>query len=192
MLNIVLFGPPGAGKGTQSKKLQEEYELVHISTGDVFRENIKNKTELGIQAKQYMNAGKLVPDNVTIGMLEKEFEKNKNSKGIIFDGFPRTVAQAEALDQLLNKYQTAISCMVELKVENEELIKRLLLRGKDSGRADDKNEELIKERINEYNLKTAPVASYYKNKGIYQAVQGIGSIDAIYKSICETLQKEAT
>jgi len=190
MLNIVLFGPPGAGKGTQSKKLQEEYNLGHISTGDIFRENIKNKTELGIQAQQYMNAGKLVPDNVTIGMLEKEFEKNKESKGIVFDGFPRTVAQAEALDRLLSNYKKSITCMVELKVENEELIKRLLLRGKDSGRSDDKNEELIRERINEYNLKTAPVASYYKRKNTYQSVQGIGSINTVFKSICEALEKE--
>ena len=183
-MNIVLFGPPGAGKGTQSSKLIEKYGLAHISTGDVFRYNIKNQTPLGIEAKGFIDKGELVPDSTTIGMLEDEFKKNSESKGVIFDGFPRTVQQAEALDSLLGRYDTSITCMLALKVPKDELKKRLLERGKVSGRSDDQNEELIQNRIDEYEAKTAPVAEYYNKQNKLSSVDGVGSIDAIFNTLC--------
>ena len=158
MLNVVLFGPPGAGKGTQSEVLLQRYGLVHLSTGDIFRYNIKNATELGLQAKAFMDKGELVPDSLTISMLESEVVKHQDPKGFIFDGFPRTSAQAEALDRFLNSRGTTITCMLALEVDEEELIKRLLNRASTSGRADDADESIVRNRIAVYNRETAPVA----------------------------------
>ena len=183
MLNLVLFGPPGAGKGTQSQKLIEKYQLVHLSTGDILRNEITQGTALGLEAKKLMDQGVLVPDEVVIGMISNKLDSNKGANGFIFDGFPRTVAQAEALDQLLATKDTAISGMIALIVDNEELKKRLLLRGKDSGRPDDANPEIISKRIEEYNNKTAPVANFYKAQNKFQSVNGIGSVDEIFASI---------
>jgi adenylate kinase len=187
MLNIVLFGPPGAGKGTQSEKIIEKYDLVHLSTGDIFRANIKGETELGKLAKSYIDKGELVPDEVTIKLLESEVEKQSDPKGFIFDGFPRTVAQAEALDAFLKRKDTAITGMVALEVPEDELVKRLLERGKTSGRSDDQDESLIANRIKEYNSKTKPVADYYDNQGKFKSVHGVGSIDEIFGKICEAI-----
>ena len=185
MLNLVLFGPPGAGKGTQSQKLIEKYKLVHLCTGDILRNEISNGTELGTEAKKLMDQGLLVPDAVVIGMISNKLDSNKDANGFIFDGFPRTVAQAEALDSLLESKNTAISGMIALIVDNDELQKRLLLRGKDSGRPDDANPEIISKRIQEYNDKTAPVANFYKAQNKYQSVNGIGSIEDIFASISQ-------
>lgn len=187
MLNIVLFGPPGAGKGTQSAKLIEAYGLVHLSTGDIFRANIKGGTALGVLAKSYIDKGQLVPDEVTIGMLASEVNSNPNAKGFIFDGFPRTQAQASALDNLLAEKNTAITLMLALEVEEEELRKRLLLRGKDSGRADDQNPEVIQNRINVYNAETMPVKDFYQAQGKYRGINGIGEIDTIFNQLCEAI-----
>jgi adenylate kinase len=189
MLNIVLFGPPGAGKGTQSEKLIEKYSLVHLSTGDIFRANIKGQTDLGNLAKSYMDKGELVPDEVTIRMLEAEVNKHVNPKGFIFDGFPRTTAQANALDNFLSKKGWSISAMLALEVNDEELKKRLLLRGKESGRADDANPEVIQNRINVYNRDTAPLKNYYQAQNKYRGVQGIGSIDEIFGSLSLEIEK---
>ena len=183
MLNLVLFGPPGAGKGTQSQKLIEKYNLVHLSTGDILRNEITNGTQLGLEAKKLMDQGILVPDEVVIGMISNKLDANKDAKGFIFDGFPRTVAQAEALDNLLASKNTTISGMVALEVNDQELEKRLLNRGKDSGRPDDANPEIIRKRIEEYNSKTAPVANYYKSQGKYVSINGIGSISEIFDGI---------
>jgi adenylate kinase len=184
MLNIVLFGPPGAGKGTQAEKLISKYNLVHLSTGDIFRANIKGETGLGVLAKSYMDDGNLVPDEVTIKMLEAEVDKNPNADGFIFDGFPRTTPQAVALEEFLTSKETTISIMLALDVAEEELIKRLLLRGKDSGRADDANEEVIANRIAVYNEQTAVVADFYSQQNKFQKIVGLGSIDEIFDRLC--------
>ena len=184
MLNIVLFGPPGAGKGTQSVKLTEKYQLVHLSTGDIFRANIKGGTELGNLAKSYMDRGQLVPDEVTIRMLESEVNKHADAKGFIFDGFPRTHAQAEALDKFLESKNTSIAIMLALEVEEDELRKRLLLRGKDSGRPDDVDPAVIQKRIDVYNNETAPVQQYYSAINKYRGVNGIGTIEDIFNDLC--------
>jgi len=183
MLNIVLFGPPGAGKGTQSHLLIKEFHLIHLSTGDLLRHEISMGTELGLEAKKLMDQGLLVPDSVVIGMIKNKLDSNPESKGFIFDGFPRTVAQAEALDHLLQSMHTSISGMIELKVDQEELEKRLLLRGKESSRPDDANPEVIRKRIVEYLTKTAPVAEYYRNQGKLRSISGIGNIEEIFASI---------
>ncbi len=180
MLNIVLFGPPGAGKGTQSEKLVNQYQLVHLSTGDIFRFNMKNNTDLGQLAKSYIDKGNLVPDEVTINMLEAEVEKHPDAKGFIFDGFPRTTAQAIALDTFLSSKQTSISLMLALSVSEDELIKRLLLRGKDSGRADDSDEAIIRNRIAVYNEQTAVAAEFYNKQNKFHNIDGVGSIDEIF------------
>jgi adenylate kinase len=187
MLNLVLFGPPGAGKGTQSLKIVQKYHLVHLSTGDVFRANIKNATELGTLAKSYMDKGELVPDEVTIHMLKAEVAKNLTASGFIFDGFPRTIPQAEALDALMNSMHTSISLMIELSVPEDELTKRLLLRGKDSGRPDDIDPKVIANRIAVYHKETAIAAEHYSKQGKYHKVQGVGDIDEIFNSICSVI-----
>lgn len=184
MLNIVLFGPPGAGKGTQSTKLIEQYGLVHLSTGDIFRANIKGGTDLGVLAKSFIDKGQLVPDEVTIGMLAGEVNNNPHAKGFIFDGFPRTQAQAIALDALLAQKNTSITLMLALEVAEDELRKRLLIRGKDSGRADDQNPEVIQKRIDVYNGETAPVKAFYTEQGKYKGIDGIGEIEDIFKALC--------
>jgi adenylate kinase len=184
MLNLVLFGPPGAGKGTQSQKLIEKYGLIHLSTGDLLRGEISNGTELGLEAKKLMDEGILVPDKVVIGMISNKLDANKDAKGFIFDGFPRTVAQAAALDNLLTSKNEQISGMIALEVNDEELLKRLLLRGKDSGRPDDANPEVISKRIKEYNDKTAPVADFYKKQDKFNSINGIGTVDEIFTAIC--------
>ncbi|WP_118194089.1 adenylate kinase [Albibacterium indicum] len=189
MLNLVLFGPPGAGKGTQSQKLIDKYNLVHLSTGDLLRNEITNGTALGLEAKKLMDDGKLVPDEVVIGMIHNKLKENPEAKGFIFDGFPRTVAQAEALDKLLTSVDSQISGMIALEVEEVELEKRLLLRGKDSGRPDDANPEVIRKRINEYKSKTAPVANYYNGQGKLTAINGIGSIEDIFQKISEQVDR---
>ncbi|SMO31979.1 adenylate kinase [Solitalea koreensis] len=189
MLNLVLFGPPGAGKGTQSQKLIEKYQLVHLSTGDILRGEIAGGTALGLEAKKLMDQGLLVPDEVVIGMISNKLDANPAVNGFIFDGFPRTVAQAEALDNLLQSKNTAISGMIALEVENDELKKRLLLRGKDSGRPDDQNPEIIQKRIDEYNNKTAPVANHYKGQQKYQGVYGIGAIEDIFNNITAVIDQ---
>ncbi|MEO8795542.1 MAG: adenylate kinase [Daejeonella sp.] len=187
MLNLVLFGPPGAGKGTQSQKLIDKYKLVHLSTGDILRYEITQGTQLGIEAKKLMDQGMLVPDEVVIGMISNKLDSNKEAAGFIFDGFPRTVAQAEALDGLLESKNSEISCMIALEVSKDELENRLLLRGKDSGRPDDANLEVISKRIEEYNNKTAPVANYYKTQDKFCSITGMGSIDEIFASMCRVV-----
>ncbi|MDP2088825.1 MAG: adenylate kinase [Flavobacteriaceae bacterium] len=179
MKNIVLFGPPGAGKGTQADLLKNIFNLIHISTGDVFRQNIKNQTELGILAKSYMDDGNLVPDEVTIDMLKAEVEKNSTAKGFIFDGFPRTESQAKALDLYLNEKGETINGMVALEVPEDILVSRLLERGKISERPDDQDQEKIRTRFNEYNTKTAVLKDYYFTQGKYFGINGVGSIEEI-------------
>lgn len=189
MTNIVLFGPPGAGKGTQAEILKDKYGLVHISTGDVFRYNIKNNTELGLLAKSYMDKGDLVPDEVTINMLKAEVEKNNEAKGFIFDGFPRTESQAKALDDFLNEKGESINGMVALEVEEDLLVQRLLKRGETSGRPDDQDEDKIRNRFNEYQTKTAILKDYYDEQDKYYGVNGVGSIEEITVRLSEVFDK---
>ena len=187
MLNIVLFGPPGAGKGTQSEKLIDKYGLVHLSTGDILRSEIARGTALGTEAKQIMDRGDLVSDEIVIGMIEAKLDATPHANGFIFDGFPRTQPQAIALDDLLQKKGTAISAMLALEVDNNELVKRLLIRGKASGRADDQNEEIIRNRVNEYNNKTLPLKKYYSEQGKFHSIDGIGTIDSIFNQLVERI-----
>jgi adenylate kinase len=189
MLNIVLFGPPGAGKGTQSDKLIDSYELVHFSTGDILRAELAAETELGKKAKAFMEKGELVPDEVVIGMIRAKVLINKGAKGFIFDGFPRTVAQAEALDSLLEAENIPISGMIALDVEHDELVKRLQGRAKVSGRADDADINVIENRIDVYNKSTLPVMDYYKAQGKLQLIDGIGSIDDIFGRIQKAIEE---
>ena len=179
MINIVLFGKPGAGKGTQAEFLKTQYQLIHISTGDVFRYNIKNATDLGKLAQSFMDKGDLVPDSVTINMLEAEVEKNNQAKGFIFDGFPRTTGQAEALDSFLSKNKMEVTATIALEASDDELVDRLLKRGETSGRSDDQDESKIRNRFEEYNQKTAPLRSFYSEQNKFHSVNGIGSIDEI-------------
>jgi len=187
MLNLVLFGPPGAGKGTQSQNLIEKYGVIHLSTGDLLRNEIAQGTELGLEAKKLMDNGLLVPDEVVIGMISNKLDANKDAKGFIFDGFPRTVAQADALDNLLKSKRSRISGMIALDVNDDELEHRLLLRGKSSGRPDDANPEVIRKRIHEYNSKTAPVAEFYKNQNKFQKINGIGTVEEIFAAIVDII-----
>lgn len=190
MLNIVLFGPPGAGKGTQSEYLIEHYGLVHLATGDLLRSEIEKGSELGRKAKDIMDRGELVPDEVVIGMIRSRIEENPNAKGFIFDGFPRTKEQAEALDELLQEKGTGITLMLALDVDEEELLQRLLKRGAESGRSDDQDETTIRNRIREYEKKTAPLKEYYQEQGKFRSIEGVGSIDEIFGRITEAVDAE--
>jgi len=187
MLNLVLFGHPGAGKGTQSNLLIEKYNLIHLSTGDILRGEIAAGTALGMEAKTLMDRGDLVPDEVVIGMISSKLDNNPSANGFIFDGFPRTSAQAEALDNLLEEKSTSISAMISLKVEVEELIKRLLSRGKNSGRADDQDESIIANRINEYNNKTAPLKEYYSAQNKLSEIEGNGTVEDIAEKLNDVI-----
>ena len=183
MLNIVLFGPPGAGKGTQSQKLIEEFGLTHISTGDLFRKHLGEGTELGKKARTFMDEGRLVPDQLVIDMVDDRLQEEKNLKGIIFDGFPRTIPQAKALDDLLNQKETPITGMVALSVPDDQLIERIVERGKTSGRVDDQDKAKIATRLQVYKTETLPVADYYETQGRYELIDGVGSIDSIFERI---------
>ena len=188
MLNIVIFGAPGSGKGTQSERIVENYGINHISTGDVLRAEIKNGTELGKTAKGYIDQGQLIPDELMIDILASVFDSFKDSKGVIFDGFPRTIAQAEALKKMLAERGQDVSVMVDLEVPEDELMVRLIKRGKDSGRADD-NEETIKKRLHVYHSQTAPLIDWYKNEKKYQHINGLGTMEGIFAEICEAIDK---
>ncbi|MBK8819882.1 MAG: adenylate kinase [Saprospiraceae bacterium] len=187
MINIVLFGPPGSGKGTQADLLVKEYNILHISTGDLFRYEMGNNTPLGLKAKEYMAKGELVPDSVTIGMLENKVNANPDAAGIIFDGFPRNIFQAQSLDTFLSKKDTMVTCLIALDVPEEELVKRLLNRGKSSGRADDNDETIIRNRIKVYNSETKPVFDHYAEKGKSALIHGVGSIEEIFTRIREAV-----
>ncbi len=189
MLNIVLFGPPGAGKGTQSQNLIDKYQLKHLSTGDIFRANIKGETELGKLAKSYIDKGALVPDEVTINMLKSELDNNPQAKGFIFDGFPRTIAQAQALDSLLSSMDTSISLMLALEVPEAELKERLLKRAETSGRSDDADPAIIANRIATYNKETAPVKSFYQEQNKLHEIVGTGSIEEISERLYNAIDQ---
>ena len=189
MFNIILFGPPGSGKGTQSEKLIVRYGLKHLSTGDILRSEIASQTPLGLEAKNFMDKGQLVPDEVVIGMISSALENNPQAKGFLFDGFPRTEAQSEALDKLLKLKQTEIGVVLALNVSEEELIKRLLNRGLTSGRSDDNNAEVVKARIVEYHKKTSAVEDYYRQFDKVVRIPGEGSVDEIFQSLCSEIDK---
>ena len=190
MFNLILFGPPGSGKGTQSDRLVEKYGLVHLSTGNLLREEITQKTPLGLEAKSFMDKGQLVPDEVVIGMVDSYFEKHKDAKGFLFDGFPRTAAQAKALDKLLELKKTGIAAVLALEVTEEELVKRLLNRGKTSGRSDDTHEAVIRKRFAVYSNETTPVAEHYKKSKKFQSIKGEGTVDEIFGSISMAVDKK--
>jgi adenylate kinase len=189
MFNLILFGPPGSGKGTQSEKLVEKYGLLHLSTGNLLREEIANKTPLGIEAKKFIDNGQLVPDEVVIGMVDSYFDKHKDAKGFLFDGFPRTVAQAQALDKLLALKKTDIASVLALDVSEDELVKRLLNRGKTSGRSDDTNDEVIRKRFSVYSNETTPVAEYYKKARKFKNIKGEGSVEEIFAALRQAIDK---
>ncbi len=189
MINLILFGPPGSGKGTQASKLVDKYNLLHISTGDLFRYEMGNNTPLGKEAKSYIEKGELVPDSVTVGMLRSRVDANPEVAGYIFDGFPRTTPQAEALDELLSEKGEAVSSLVMLDVPDEELVKRLLERGKTSGRKDDADESIIRNRIEVYKSETTPVFDYYAEKGKAIKVHGVGGIEEIFGRLCAEIDK---
>ena len=189
MLNIVLFGPPGSGKGTQSESLIKNFGLIHLSTGDILRAELAAQTELGIEAKRSMDKGELVPDNVVIRMISGIIDKNKNSKGFIFDGFPRTLAQAKALDEMLLTHSTKVDLMIMLDVDEDELKKRLTLRGTKSGRGDDTNIEIIENRIKVYRQQTEPVFGYYRKQGKSFPVNGMQKEEAVYSDLSHVMSK---
>lgn len=189
MFNIVLFGPPGSGKGTQSVRLSDKYQLIHLSTGDMLRREIAHETPLGKAAKEIMDKGELVSDDIVIGMIEKQLENNPEAHGFIFDGFPRTTVQALALDNLLAKFNAKINVTLSLEVNNDELVKRLLQRGKDSGREDDRNENVISNRIVEYQNKTAPLIDYYRQSNKYRSVWGMDGIEKVFELLCNEIDK---
>lgn len=189
MINLILFGPPGSGKGTQAAHLVSRYNLVHISTGDLFRAEMGNNTPLGLEAKSYMAKGELVPDSVTIGMLRNKVEAHPEAKGFIFDGFPRTIRQAEALDALLEEKGSSVSALLALEVDDEEIVKRILMRAKDSGRPDDSDENIVRNRIAVYKNETTPVFDYYSEKGKSHSIIGIGSIEAIFERLQDVIDQ---
>jgi adenylate kinase len=187
MINLILFGPPGSGKGTQAEKLVQKYRLVHISTGDLFRYEMNHNTPLGQKAKEYIAQGGLVPDEVTIGMLRNKVEAHPRSAGFIFDGFPRTIPQAQALDALLREKNTAVSALIALQVDDQEIVERIRQRGATSGRTDDNDEQVIRNRIAVYKNETSPVYDYYARQGVSHRVNGIGSILAIFRRLCRII-----
>lgn len=187
MVNLILFGPPGSGKGTQSANIIEKYGLIHLSTGDLLRSEISAKTPLGLEAQKVMDQGLLVPDEVVIGMISSKLDANPEARGFIFDGFPRTTAQAEALDKLLALKKTAISAVLSLEVPEDELVRRLLERGQTSGRSDDASEDVVKKRIVEYHNKTAPVADHYAKYGKLKKIRGEGTIENIFDSLSKEI-----
>jgi adenylate kinase len=187
MLNLILFGPPGSGKGTQAISLVEKYQLVHISTGDLFRYEMGNDTPLGKQAKEYMAKGQLVPDSVTIAMLENKVQMHPDAKGFIFDGFPRTIAQAEAFDKFLKSRKTKVNALVALDVPEAEIVARIKSRGLSSGRADDNDESIIRKRFHVYQQETMPVFAHYQKKKCVHQINGVGTLDEIFARICTIL-----
>ncbi|HRI58729.1 MAG TPA: adenylate kinase [Saprospiraceae bacterium] len=191
MINLILFGPPGSGKGTQATKLIEKYGLIHISTGDLFRYEMGNDTPLGRQAKAYIAKGELVPDSVTIGMLRNKVEAHPDAKGFIFDGFPRTIAQAQALDALLKEKNAPVTALVALQVDDAEIIQRIKLRGATSGRSDDSDDHIIRNRIAVYKNETSPVFDYYAAKGKSRSIDGLGHIDAIFERLTAAIDRMA-
>jgi adenylate kinase len=190
MFNLILFGPPGSGKGTQSEKIVERFGLIHLSTGNLLRQEIADKTPLGLEAKNFMDKGQLVPDEVVIGMIDSCLEKHSDARGFLFDGFPRTAAQAEALDKLLALKKTSITKVIALDVLEEELIRRLLKRGETSGRSDDTSEEVIRKRFLVYKNETEPVADYYKEQGKFIAIKGIGTVEEIFEALSTSIETE--
>ena len=184
MINLILFGPPGSGKGTQAEQLVEKYNLLHISTGDLFRYEMGNDTELGLKAKSYISKGELVPDSVTIGMLKNKVDANLNVPGYIFDGFPRNIIQSEALDEILKEKEESVSVLLSLDVGDEEIIKRILNRGKTSGRSDDNDESIIRNRIEVYKSETSPVFDFYAKSNKSKMINGIGTIEEIFDRLC--------
>ncbi len=190
MFNLILFGPPGSGKGTQSERLVEKYGLVHLSTGNLLRAEIAQKTPLGLEAKSFIDKGQLVPDEVVIGMVDSYFDLHKDARGFLFDGFPRTVAQAKALDRLLELKKTSISAVLALEVNEEELVKRLLNRGKTSGRSDDTDESVIRKRFSVYTEETSPVAEHYRKARKFHPIEGVGSVDIIFDRLSEVIEKQ--
>jgi adenylate kinase len=190
MFNLILFGPPGSGKGTQSEHLVAKYHLVHLSTGNLLREEIAQKTPLGVEANSFMEKGQLVPDEVVIGMVDSYFDKHKDARGFLFDGFPRTVAQAVALDKLLELKKTEINFVLALEVTEEELVKRLLNRGKTSNRNDDSDEAVIRNRFAVYSNETTPVAEHYRKAKKFHSVKGEGTVEEIFSAICDSIDKK--
>jgi adenylate kinase len=190
MFNLILFGPPGSGKGTQSEKIVQKFGLKHLSTGDLLRKELSEKTPLGVEAKNFMDKGQLVPDEVVIGMIDSCLDKNTDAKGFLFDGFPRTVAQAEALDKLLALKKTAITKVLALEVSEEELITRLLKRGETSGRSDDTNEEIIRKRFAVYKKDTAAVAGHYKELGKFESIKGEGTVEEIFEALSHAIEAQ--
>jgi adenylate kinase len=190
MFNLILFGPPGSGKGTQSEKIVEKFGLIHLSTGNLLRQEIADRTPLGQEAKNFMDKGQLVPDEVVIGMIDSCLEKHADAKGFLFDGFPRTVAQAEALDKLLALKKTGICKVLALEVDEEELTRRLVRRGETSGRSDDTSEDVIRQRFSVYKKDTEPVAGYYKEQGKFEVVKGMGTVDDIFEALRSCIETE--
>jgi adenylate kinase len=190
MFNLILFGPPGSGKGTQSEKIVEKFGLIHLSTGNLLRQEIADKTPLGEQAKSFIDRGQLVPDEVVICMIDSCLEKHADAKGFLFDGFPRTLPQAEALDRLLELRKNVISKVIKLEVPDEICIRRLMKRGETSGRSDDGSEEVNRRRLDIYHAETAPCAAYYSAQGKFEAIQGVGSIDEIFELVSTAVEAE--
>lgn len=189
MINLILFGPPGSGKGTQANKLADKYKLIHISTGDLFRYELSNETPLGILAKSYMDKGNLVPDEVTINMLKSKMDRHPEANGFIFDGFPRTIPQSEALMKLLRESNTSLTAMIALEVDENEIVNRIKSRSLTSGRADDNDESIIRKRFEVYNAETQPVFQYFEKLGLASAIKGVGDIEEIFESLVSKIDR---